>query len=950
MEPTNLKGVRQARPARVAELIDLDARGPGLGWGPDDLAAILRHRLETHSGLGATPGSSADSSGAVTSSRGSRDASLGELFRQEQPAREELLRVKDWARATLLERDPVLPPEVSTLLFYAAVAGGLVRSGERLAGPDELDDAALLRGLRWAAAQSWADESSRELCCRAASMFDARDSESCEANTSELPPVGTAPSVHARPEAAEVPGFEITGRLGEGAMGTVWRAVQHSTRREIALKLITQGAVGSHRARLRFDREVELAARLEHPNIARVYDSGMSRGVYYYAMELVEGVHLDRYVTEKRLDTRQVLSLVRELCLAVQHAHRKGVIHRDLKPSNILVTADGTPKVVDFGLAKAWGDAQETPEGLALTQEGQLAGTPAFMSPEQAAGDGRRIDTRTDVYGLGATLYFLLTGQHPHDISGSRLEVLHRVAQEDARRPRLLVNKLDREAEALLLKAVARDPEDRYSSAGAMGDDISRYLAGDPLAARPPAFGYFLRKRLRKHWPVIGVAALIVAMLGGTGVFSYLRVVAHDREAVVQAGNARRERIIAEQQRADALEQRAEASRRLIDLYFAEGNMLAEWERGPGVRNRFEAARQELAATGQPTFRADWALWEAHDRGPIPLLEINRKAIAAAGLAFLPGGERLASACDDGTVRVWDVRLGRLIRAIPGAGRIRCLAVSAAGRLAACASPDAGVTVWDLDSGELASVIGAFQSAAPPTSDGPDRAAPTSVAFSPDGELLLVGTEAEEQNVHLCNVATGRLVHTFQGQGGPISAVTFTTDGLRAVSASSAGVWVWDLASRAPATSRADLHDVRRLAVSADGDLLVCTRAAGAADLWDLRRPGLDRVHTWTGDGAFTLSNNAALGAAALDRRVMLWPMTTGGGKPDGVLSAASAAPPTDGAASAGPAAFSPDDRLVAAVGADGVIRVWPVYDALRPVPGAEVRTFTRGDDLSRPF
>jgi serine/threonine protein kinase len=228
--------------------------------------------------------------------------------------------------------------------------------------------------------------------------------------------------------------------------------VQLSTRREVALKLVAHGAVASRRSRLRFDREVELAARLEHPSIARVYDSGMGGGVYFYAMELVEGRQLDQYVREQGPEAAQVVSLMREVCLAVQHAHQRGVIHRDLKPSNVLVTREGVPKVLDFGLAKALDDAQDALTGLTLTLEGQFAGTPAFMAPEQASGDGgRRIDTRTDVYGLGATLYLLLTGGHtPHETSGPRLAVLRRIVEEEPRPPRRFdPRRIDRDLEAI---------------------------------------------------------------------------------------------------------------------------------------------------------------------------------------------------------------------------------------------------------------------------------------------------------------------------------------------------------------------------------------------------------------------------------------------------------------------------------------------------------------------
>ena len=198
--------------------------------------------------------------------------------------------------------------------------------------------------------------------------------------------------------------YRIIGPLAVGGMGTVWRAEQLKMHRVVALKLLSPAFYGSKEGRDRFDREIHLTARLEHPNIARVYDSGLRQGVYFYAMELVDGIPLDEYVQNNRLPTRQVLELMRLICSAVQHAHQLGIIHRDLKPGNLLVTADGQPRVLDFGLAK---DVEGDGIGDS-TIVGAVAGTPAYMSPEQAA--GLATDTRTDVYSLGVILYRLLVG------------------------------------------------------------------------------------------------------------------------------------------------------------------------------------------------------------------------------------------------------------------------------------------------------------------------------------------------------------------------------------------------------------------------------------------------------------------------------------------------------------------------------------------------------------
>ena len=327
------------------------------------------------------------------------------------------------------------------------------------------------------------------------------------------PDSGT-PSVSADGDPNRVPepniaGYEIVGRLGEGGMGIVWEAVQLSTRRRVALKLLSAASLGSQRRRSRFVREVELAASLEHPSIARVYESGLDKGVYYYAMELVRGVPLDEYARQRQLTPDQILALAREVCLAVQHAHERGVIHRDLKPSNILVDKQGQPHILDFGLAKLVDDDT----GAALSIDGDVSGTPMFMSPEQAAGSSDQIDARTDVYTLGVIMYRLLTGTSPHDLTGSYLQVIRRVAEEEVRRPRAVDPKLDAEVEAIILKALSRQPADRYSSAGELAADIERYLAGAPISARPATLMYVGIKRLKRHrWAVLATMLLAAAI------------------------------------------------------------------------------------------------------------------------------------------------------------------------------------------------------------------------------------------------------------------------------------------------------------------------------------------------------------------------------------------------------------------------------------------------------
>jgi serine/threonine protein kinase len=312
-------------------------------------------------------------------------------------------------------------------------------------------------------------------------------------------------------------GYEVFERIGEGGLGTVWRALQLSTQRQVALKVLGSGTFGTEKARMRFEREVELTARLEHPNIARIYDSGLQRGMYYYTMELFEGEHLDIYIRERQLTQRQILELIHTICQAVQYAHQRGVIHRDLKPPNIIVSEDGQPHILDFGLAKT---LVETDKSRVVSLDGDIVGTPAFMSPEQAAGHPDAIDTRTDVYSLGVILFNLLTKEWPYELIGSRYEILTTIQQHEPTRPRRLVQHFDTDLEAILLKALAKDPHARYQSVAELANDIQYWLRGLPITARSVSSIYLLKKLIVRHRTASAIAALVLVILVSTSFIS----------------------------------------------------------------------------------------------------------------------------------------------------------------------------------------------------------------------------------------------------------------------------------------------------------------------------------------------------------------------------------------------------------------------------------------------
>ena len=324
-----------------------------------------------------------------------------------------------------------------------------------------------------------------------------------------------------------IDGYLLLEEIGSGGSAIVWRAIHQTLDKQVALKILSESFLaqsqwgGSARVQARFHREIEIASLLSHSNIAQIYDSGYSDGIPYLVMELVEGKPFDQFVFDAKLEPRAIIALMRDAVLGVRHAHQQGVIHRDLKPSNILITESGTAKILDFGLAKALGSELGLDASGEVSLDGEIVGTPAYMAPEQASGKREAVDTRTDIYALGVILYYLLTKQYPHDIVGTNLEILHRVAESEIVRPTTHTPSLRGDLEAILLKALARNPDDRYASADEFADDLERYLDGRPLIARPATTVYFLSKHIARHWRG-WIAAVSMFLLVISGIAYYV--------------------------------------------------------------------------------------------------------------------------------------------------------------------------------------------------------------------------------------------------------------------------------------------------------------------------------------------------------------------------------------------------------------------------------------------
>ncbi|HAF03740.1 MAG TPA: hypothetical protein DCG89_08080, partial [Spartobacteria bacterium] len=323
-----------------------------------------------------------------------------------------------------------------------------------------------------------------------------------------------APGAKKAARAAEMLGeladYELLEEIGRGGQGVVFRARQKSLNRTVALKVISLGQWASKAHLTRFRREAESAASLEHPCIVPIYEVGEGDGSCYFSMKLIEGGQLDEVVRREPMPIRRAVELIAKVARTVHYAHEHGILHRDIKPGNILLDTKGEPHLTDFGLARLV-ESEST-----VTRTLEVLGTPSYMAPEQAAGNNAAISSVTDVYGLGAVLYQLLTG-HPPFAGGTTYETIKLVLDAEPRQPRLLNPKVDRDLSTICLKCLEKDPRRRYSSALALGEDLEHWLKHEPILARHTGIFTRGKKWVRRNPTSSLLVASLVALAAAAG-------------------------------------------------------------------------------------------------------------------------------------------------------------------------------------------------------------------------------------------------------------------------------------------------------------------------------------------------------------------------------------------------------------------------------------------------
>ena len=686
---------------------------------------------------------------------------------------------------------------------------------------------------------------------------------------------------------ANIGPYRIVRLLGEGGMGQVFLADDIRLQRNVALKVI-KGKVASKSEAKRFQAEAESAAKLNHPNIVPIHETGEDGGVRYLAMTYVDGQTLAERVISGPVPPTQAALLIRQIAGAMSYAHSRGVIHRDLKPANIIIDMKGHPSIMDFGLAK------RVDVDSSLTQAGQIMGTPSYMSPEQALGTNDLVGELSDVYSIGATLYCLLTGRPPF-IGSSVVETIRYIFENDPVPPRDLNPAVPRDLGTICLKCLEKRPEKRYPSAEALGDDLQRFLDDRPILARPVgAAEKFLRWTYRNKLLATALSTAAAILLVA------LVVVSWSRNRVAQSLSEVTE------QKSAAVKATREAVQRSGEERWSR--YLANMSATASALQLFNVGAARRLLEDAPVEHRGWEWRYFSNRLDDSQMVFEGHTSSIQFILFSPDGKWLASAAADQTVRLWEVESGKALQTVSIGHRINSLAFSDDGSKLAIGSTE-GCEYLNLASGFRETIVSSnllvdniplsrhavhyihdqiangfrFLDADTARELVPMVHGEMVLDYSVDMETGLIATGCESAALSLWNIRTGKQERSLQGHTVFVGSVCFMPGGKRLVSGGGYPdnfLQIWNLDDESENRKMTGHgNTITSIDVRKDGQRIASGSLDQTAKIWDGttgQEVATLRGHAdWVNDVLFS-PDKRYLATASSDHTIRLWDGETG--------------------------------------------------------------------------